>query len=99
MTLEGVGATYASEKLNSSESLRIVEMSKAVFYIAKVDHNSLPVAFKLVKCSDTHVIFENLDHDFPKRIEYKAITLDKMTVRVSDAKDKGFTINFVRYAR
>lgn len=96
MTFEGVGETYSEGKIKNTESLRIVEMSKAFFYIAKVDQNSSPVAFKLIQCEHGNAVFENLSHDFPKRIEYKLIEKDNMVVIVSDGKAKGFTIDFVR---
>jgi hypothetical protein len=95
-TFEGVGKTYVKGKLKSSESLRIVEMSAAFFYIAKVDHNLLPVAFKLIKCTDENIVFENLTHDFPKRIEYKHTEKNKMLVVVSDGKNQKISINFIR---
>lgn len=96
LTLEGVGATYVNEELKSIESLRLVEMSDTLFYIAKVNHNLLPVAFKLTRCTDTNAIFENNNHDFPKRIEYKLIEKNKMMVVVGDGKNKEFSINFTR---
>ncbi len=96
LTIEGEGNSFINGKLKDSESLRIVTMSNAVFYIAKVDHNSLPVAFKMVQCTRNHAIFENFKHDFPKRIVYKAINKDRMKVIVSDGQDKGFTINYIR---
>lgn len=96
MTLEGFGATYVEGKLQSSESLRIVEMSEALYYIAKVSHNSLPVVFKLNECSDRNAVFENQNHDFPKRIEYLSIGSDKIMVIVGDVKEKNFTISYIR---
>jgi hypothetical protein len=95
-TIEGSGATYFKEKVKNSESMRIVEMSGSVFYIAKVSHNSVPVAFRLIKCTDKTFVFENNKHDFPKRIEYKFIHKNKMLVNVSDGKGEGITIKFIR---
>ena len=91
-TIEGIGETFVLGKSKSKESLRIVEMSGGLFYIAKVNHNPVPVAFKLTSCTNKKVIFENINHDFPKRIEYKSITKDKMMVIVSDGKNKGFNM-------
>jgi hypothetical protein len=96
ITFDGEGATYSEGKLKATESLRMVEMSQSVFYLAKVSHNPLPVAFKLIKCADGNAIFENLNHDFPKRIEYKSTEANSMMVIVSDAKEKGFTVDFIR---
>lgn len=96
VTFEGAGATYFKGMLKATESLRMIEMSQSVFYLAKVSHNPLPVAFKLIKCADGNAIFENLNHDFPKRIEYISTEADSMMVVVSDAKEKGFTVDFIR---
>ncbi|NOU49337.1 hypothetical protein HG263_02070 [Pseudoalteromonas sp. JBTF-M23] len=97
-TLEGAGYTYSIEKnkIVSSETLRLVEMSGEVFYVAKVVSNDMPVAFKLTSCNAETAIFENVQHDFPKKLNYQ-LTKDKnMTVFVSGEKDKGFTIKFIR---
>lgn len=80
----------------SSESLRLVEMSGEVFYIAKVAHNELPVAFKLAICGDDLLVFENPAHDFPRRIEYRRDG-DALTVRVSDGAERGFDLKFFKH--
>lgn len=95
LTYEGLGETRskASNALKGSESMRLVEMSNQVFYLAKVRHNELAVPFKLTQCSKRSVIFENPGHDFPKKIHYQLQSEHKLTVTVSNGKDKGFTIN------
>jgi hypothetical protein len=95
-TIEGSGGTYVKGNIKASESMRIVEMSDSIFYIAKVSHNPVPVAFKLVKCNGNTFVFENEKHDFPKRIEYKFLDKNRMLVKVSDGKGEGFTIDFNR---
>jgi len=95
-TLEGKGVTYDNGQVKSSESLRIVEMSEDLYYIAKVKYNSLPVAFKLTSCSNNKLIFENHSHDFPKRIEYAFVDKGNIKVIVSDGKAKEFSIDFIQ---
>ena len=48
-TFEGSGYTYSIEKnkIVSSETLRLVEMTGEVFYVAKVASNNLPVQLTL----------------------------------------------------
>ena len=96
-TFEGYGETINTTSIESisSETLRIVEMSGEIFYIAKVAHNQYPIAFKLTQCSDSSFVFENHEHDFPQRIEYTLSNEDQLTVNVSNTKD-GFSIHFVR---
>lgn len=95
-TFEGSGITYAIEKnmIVSSETLRLVEMSGEIFYIAKVASNDLPVAFKLTSCSAKTAIFENLLHDFPKKLSYQLIEENHITVFVSGEGGKGFSIEY-----
>ncbi len=80
----------------SSEDLRLVELNDGVFYIAKVSHNPLPVAFRLSECEDGHFVFVNPAHDFPKRLDYERQGDDKLRVRVSDGAGEGFSLDFVR---
>lgn len=94
--LEGIGQTYSikKNKIVSSETLLLVEMSGEVFYVAKVANNDLPVAFKLTSCTDKTVTFENSLHDFPKKISYQLKKDKNITVFVSGDKGKGFSIEF-----
>jgi hypothetical protein len=78
------------------ETLRLVEMSGVVYYIAKVGHNDLPVAFRALECSDTGATFVNPGHDFPKRLVYRLEGGDRLTVEVSDGGSKGFSLEFLR---
>jgi hypothetical protein len=78
------------------ETLRLVEMSGGIYYIAKVSHNDLPVAFRAVSCSDEAAVFANPEHDFPKQLAYRRKTVDGLEVEVSDGASRGFTLEFIR---
>ncbi len=98
-TLEGRGIEWspANGAIRNSESLRLVEMAGGVFYLAKVAHNELPVAFRLTACGDDGVfVFENPLHDFPRRLEYIHSADGTLAVRVSDGSDRGFDLAFTR---
>jgi len=97
-TFEGAGSTYSFKKNKtvSAETLRLVEMSGEIFYVAKVASNDLPVAFKLTNCTANTAIFENLQHDFPKKLSYQLINHNNLTVFVSGEKGKAFSIEFTR---
>lgn len=97
-TFEGEGLTRYknNDTRKERESLRLVEMSGGVFYLAKVEHNPLPVAFKLIACVDGLFVFENGQHDFPKRLAYHFEKAGSLSVKVSDGKDKGFEILYRR---
>jgi hypothetical protein len=99
-TFEGVGTERAAGDgaVKGEETLRLVEMSDSVFYVAKVAHNELPVAFRLNQCGDGRFVFANPAHDFPRRIEYRQEQDDRLSVHVSDGAAKGFTLEFARNA-
>lgn len=99
-TFEGAGIEHAKPDgaIKGAEVLRLVEMAGGVFYISKVTHNELPVAFRLNQCADGRFVFDNPTHDFPRRLEYLLAPDGGLTVKVSDGADKGFSLNFSRSA-
>lgn len=96
-SFEGFGKTISADgnKVKSYESLRLVAMSGQIFYIAKVGHNKLPIAFAMTTCLDSMAVFENPDHDFPKKIKYKLTNHNKISVFVSSGDDY-FRIDFTK---
>lgn len=95
-TVEGEGKVFDIQgMLKTQESLRLVQMNGDIFYIAKVSHNHLPIAFKAVSCGVNTVTFKNNQHDFPNQLTYK-IEQNRLVVGVKDNKGKGFTITFER---
>lgn len=95
-TLEGVGFTLdENDSVLFQESLRIVAMQDQLFYIAKVNGNPLPIAFKADSCDKNHVKFQNLSHDFPNVIHYTH-TQAGLQVAVEANDGKGFTLEFER---
>jgi uncharacterized protein (TIGR02246 family) len=97
-TWEGRGVENSSADSGNAngEFLRLVEMADGVFYLSKVAHNELPVAFRLSECADGRFVFVNATHDFPKRLDYVRDGEDRLKVRVSDGADKGYTLDFTR---
>lgn len=96
---EGRGVeTPKSGQAPSTEALRLLEMGGGVFYIAKVTHNELPVAFRLAECDGGRFAFVNPVHDFPRRLEYRREDNGGLTVGVSDGAGQGFTLEFARQA-
>ena len=95
-TLEGKGITTSKDKI-STESLRLVRMQGNSYFIAKVAHNDLPVAFSMTPdSSPDRLVFTNPTHDFPKQIVYERDGPDGLIVSVSDGATKGFEIRFTR---
>lgn len=97
-TFDGISQILSKkdDKITFVETLRIVEMSKEVFYIAKVSHNAFPVSFKLTECSDSMAVFENADHDFPKKLVYKIEDDGRhLNVTVSN-EERQFTVEYIK---
>lgn len=95
-TFEGTGSTIKDGKNVAQESLRLLSMNGELFYLAKVKHNPLPIAFKLTQCSDHQVRFDNPDHDFPDQIEYRLISASELQVDVRDNNGKGFSLTLIK---
>jgi Domain of unknown function (DUF4440)/Domain of unknown function (DUF6265) len=97
-TFEGTGVELSTVdgRVQSGEVLRLVEMAGSVFYVSKVTHNELPVAFRLSECADGRFAFVNPKHDFPRRIEYVRGDDGRLNVHVTDGGKKGFTLEFQR---
>lgn len=94
-TFEGMGEFYSKKDgSKTEESLRIVEMSGEVFYLAKVSENQFPVPFKLIECSENGAVFSNDKHDFPNLIRYSLSGIGTLDVYVGDSEGKGFNLQF-----
>ncbi len=97
-TVEGEGRVtrISTGEQTGSETLRLVVMGGEVFYLAKIASNPFPVPFALVACDATSATFENMEHDFPRRLEYTWDGDQALNVQVSDGAGNGFTLPFVR---
>ncbi|MGH9554844.1 MAG: DUF6265 family protein [Terriglobales bacterium] len=70
------------------EFLRVEARADGVYYVAQ-PKGGAPTDFKLVRHSATEAVFENLAHDFPKRIIYRLVSATELTARVEgDASSK-----------
>lgn len=99
--LQGSGAMAdaPSDKPEVYERLQLIIVDGQLRYIVTGAGNDQPVAFTLKSTDDQRYRFENLAHDFPKRIEYVWLDEDHYRVEVSDATGiggRGFTVDFHR---
>jgi len=53
------------------EFLRILEEDGAITYLAQPSGRAPATPFPLVESGSSHAVFENPDHDFPKRLSYR----------------------------
>ena len=67
----GMGRTVAGDKTVEFEYLRIEQRADGIYYVAHPKARCPGTDFKLTRASATEAIFENPQHDFPKRIIYR----------------------------
>jgi len=76
-----------------SETVRLAQHENDLFYIVTVpnQNEAKPVEFKLTSSTADYLVFENPEHDFPKKITYKLVTKDSLYAEISgDGKSQGF---------
>ena len=78
----GMSRTVAGDKLASFESLRIEQRGDAIFYVASVKGRCPATDFKLTRVTASEAVFENPEHDFPKRIIYRKKSATEMIASV-----------------
>jgi hypothetical protein len=68
---EGGSETIKNGDTVFSEKLKILKENDDIFYVADVKHNPAPVYFKLTYSGTNKAVFENPEHDFPRKITYE----------------------------
>ncbi len=81
-----------------SETIEIKLEKQGVIYTPTVfDQNEgKGIPFQLRLSKENLFSFENLKHDFPKKIQYKIITSNKLFISVLGENDEGFSYNLIR---
>lgn len=71
------------------ENIRLVQEQDGLFYIpiVKNQNGGLPVRFATKTISETQLVFENPQHDFPQIISYTKITSDSLIAEISGTKN------------
>lgn len=84
---ELVGKSYIIKENDTIvfENIRLVQEQGGLYYIPTVkdQNNDLPVRFAAKTISDTHMMFENPDHDFPQIISYTKVASDSLVAEIS----------------
>lgn len=91
----GTNRSVKDSKVRSYEYLRIESRADGVYYVAKPSSAASEISFKLKSLRDKKVVFENLEHDFPKRIIYSLASEKNLQARAED-DSKGFNLSFFR---
>lgn len=95
-SMMGVSRTVAGDKTVEFEYLRIEQRADAIYYVAHPKARCPGTDFKLTRASATEAVFENPQHDFPKRIIYRK-TDDGVTASIDAGEGtKGMSFVFKR---
>src|SRR5215213_7462679 len=78
----GMSRTVVGEKTVEFEYLRIEQRADGIYYVAHPKARCPGTDFKLTRASATEIIFENPQHDFPKRIIYRKGADDSLTATI-----------------
>lgn len=79
-----------------NERVALTNTKEGVFYTSTVEdqNNKEPIAFKMTSAENNRFIFENTQHDFPKRIVYRIVTADSIHAFIDDGTETGKRQNF-----
>ena len=74
----------------TTERVALTKNATGIFYTSTVQeqNNKQPIAFKMTSAANGKFIFENPQHDFPKRIVYELITADSLHAYVDEGNDE-----------
>src|SRR6185503_15372190 len=78
----GMSRTVACDKTVEFEYLRIEQRADGIYYVAHPKARCPGTDFKLTRASATEAVFENPQHDFPKRIIYRKTGEDTLTASI-----------------
>ncbi len=96
--LQGKSYTIKCSDTIFHETIKISQLQTDYWYIPSVtdQNNGQPVYFKLVNHTDTSLLFNNPNHDFPQFIQYNYHAPDTLKASIS-GKRNGLTktINFI----
>ena len=92
-SMMGVSRTVAGDKTVEFEYLRIEQRADGVYYVAHPKARCPGTDFKLTRASATEAVFENPQHDFPKRIIYRKNADDSLTASI-DAGEGSKAMSF-----
>jgi hypothetical protein len=87
--LLGLSRTVREGRMVGFEYLRVETRPDGIYYVAHPRGKSPGTDFKLIRLQGREAVFENLLHDFPKRIIYRRNPDGSLTARVEgDGSEK-----------
>ncbi|MBG6131535.1 hypothetical protein IWQ47_003146 [Aquimarina sp. EL_43] len=96
--LVGEAFKISNKQKHISEKLEIKLVDAHIVYIATVlnQNEGKGISFTLKQPEENLFSFENMKHDFPKKIRYKTLNKNELFVSVLGNDDKGFSYKLIR---
>lgn len=96
-SMKGYGYEIKNGETKITEYLDLTNRENGIYYTATVigQNDGKGTDFKLTQ-SDSTFVFENPEHDFPKKIIYKKRSATEIYVQVLGAKERGFSYKMTR---
>ncbi len=87
--LQSKGYTITGKDTVITERVALANSETGISYTSTVETQGkkYPVEFKMTKNVNNTFIFENQQHDFPKRIVYELVTADSLHAYIDDGVD------------
>lgn len=96
--LAGMGVMLKDGNEEILEELELKYIDGTINYVAKVKNQNAGQAinFELTDSRNNVYVFQNPNHDFPKKIIYRFKNDNEIEVTVSDNANKSFKLNLIR---
>ena len=99
-----VGSSYFITKKGDtihSEAIELSENQEHLIYTATIkgENNDNPIPFLMTESTDSLLVFENVKHDYPKKIKYKLNSDQSILATVSGkvgGKESSESYNFIK---
>lgn len=87
--LQNRGYLIRGNDTTTTERVALQNTKEGIFYTSTVEdqNNQLPVAFRLSSVKNNVFIFENAQHDYPRRIAYHLTNKDSLYAWIDDGKE------------
>jgi hypothetical protein len=86
-SMMGVGRTVKQGKTVAYEFMQIREQADGTLVFHAQPSGKPPNTFTAIRVSDTEVVFENLQHDFPQRVAYARDGANKLNARIEGTRN------------
>ncbi|MEP7322799.1 MAG: DUF6265 family protein [Saprospiraceae bacterium] len=87
--LQSKGFMIKGKDTMVNERVELKASEGGISYTSRVEdqNNKMPISFTMTSSKDNEFVFENPQHDFPKRIVYHLISADSLHAWIDDGID------------